>query len=257
MKDYGTIDPKPDNETGIQLSIDLSDPFGEKDIFANEEFWKECRQSIKACEGRLNNEKCQMKTRAQWLLRKHVKEETDVDLIYYLLTVVHDEYAECALKRPQDELHYPTFLYELSELVLAILEIDNKGDEKYNQLIFPTSRSNFKCSILHLAAERSLTQIIKYAVEFYPKLGNKAVSIDDEDYYPLHFLLEKKDEVLPAPIMKATDESASFLISVMENDRVRLLFESSDRELASFKFKDLIIHGGFNRYPSQQNFEDH
>ena len=61
-----------------------------------------------------------MKTRARWLLKKHAKEETDVDLIYYLLTVVHDEYAECALKRPQDELHYPTFLYEVCSILESI-----------------------------------------------------------------------------------------------------------------------------------------
>ena len=109
--------------------------------------------------------------------------------------------------------------FKLSELVLAILEIDNKGEEKYKHMIFPSTRSRFKCSILHLAAERSLTQIIKYAVEFYPKLGNKSLNVDDDNFYPVNFLLEKKDKVLSDSLMKATDEAASFLLGVMEKDR--------------------------------------
>ena len=108
---------------------------------------------------------------------------------------------------------------KLSELVLCILEIDNENEEKYNQMIFPSTRSPFKCSILHLAAERSLTQIIKYAVEFYPKLPNKSLNVDDDNCYPVNFLLEKKDiPYLSDKWTKETDEAASFLLGVMGRD---------------------------------------
>ena len=110
-------------------------------------------------------------------------------------------------------------LFKLSEMVLCILEIDNEGEEKYNQMIFPSNRSRFNCSILHLAAERSLTQIIKYAVEFYPKLGNKSLNVDDDNCYPVNFLLEKKDiPDMSDSLMKATDEAASFLLGAMGRD---------------------------------------
>ena len=39
---YGSIDKKPGISGGnvqIQLTIDLSDPFGEKEIFENKKFW--------------------------------------------------------------------------------------------------------------------------------------------------------------------------------------------------------------------------
>lgn len=111
------------------------------------------------------------------------------------------------------------FDQKLSELVLAILEIDNAGPEDYKHMIFPSTRSSFKCSILHLAAERSLVQIIKYAVEFYPKLGNKPLNVDGDNFYPVNFLLEMKDNVLSESTMKATDEAASFLLSKMQRDR--------------------------------------
>jgi len=40
---YGSISPKDQKQpsTEISLTIDPNDPFGEKSIFANEEFWKE------------------------------------------------------------------------------------------------------------------------------------------------------------------------------------------------------------------------
>ena len=113
---------------------------------------------------------------------------------------------------------YIFLTFKLSEMVLCILEIDNEGEEKYNQMIFPSNRSRFKCSILHLAAERSLTQIIKYAVEFYPKLGNKSLNVDDDNCYPVNFLLEKKDKYMSNSLMNATDEAASFLLGVMDKN---------------------------------------
>jgi len=101
----------------------------------------------------------------------------------------------------------------------VLLEIDNEGEEKYSKLSFPTPGSNFKRSILHIAAERALTQIIKYTVEFYPSLVHNPTNVDDDNYYPLHFLLEKKDKVVSDYVTQQTDEAASFLVSVMENER--------------------------------------
>ena len=104
-------------------------------------------------------------------------------------------------------------------MILVLLEMDNEGDEKYSKLCFPTPGSNFKRSILHIAAERGLTQIIKYAVEFYPSLVHNPTNVDDDNYFPLHFLLEKKDQVISDYVTQQTDEAASFLVSVMENER--------------------------------------
>ena len=115
--------------------------------------------------------------------------------------------------------HLSFYYLKLSELVLCILEIDNEGEKKYNQMIFPSTQSRFKCSILHLAAERSLTQIIKYAVKFYPELPNKSLNVDDDNCYPVNFLLEKIDiPYLSDKWTKETDDAASFLLNSMDSN---------------------------------------
>ena len=103
-------------------------------------------------------------------------------------------------------------------MVLCILEIDNESEKKYNQMIFPSNRSRFKCSILHLAAERSLALIIKYAVEFYPELGNKSLNVDDDNCYPLNILLEKKDINMSDSLRNETDIAASILLDAMDTN---------------------------------------
>jgi len=108
---------------------------------------------------------------------------------------------------------------KLSEMVLVILEMDNEDKEKYSEMIFTLPDSQYKGSILHIAAHRSLTQIIKYIVEFYPDLAYKTLKVDGDGYYPLHYLLMKKDKVVSSFVTKQTDEAASFLVSIMENER--------------------------------------
>ena len=71
----------------------------------------QCRQAVADSDGKLSNEKCQMKTRAKYLIEKFSEDKKDTDLIFHLLTLVHDEYLESALHQP--ELHYPTFVYEV------------------------------------------------------------------------------------------------------------------------------------------------
>ena len=104
-------------------------------------------------------------------------------------------------------------------MVLVILEMDNEDKEEYSKMIFTLSDTQYKGSILHIAAQRSLPQIMKYIVEFYPELVHTPVIVDGDRYYPLHYLLMKKDAVISNFVTKQTDEAASFLVSVMENER--------------------------------------
>lgn len=71
----------------------------------------QCRKAVEDSNGKLSNEKCQMKTRAKYLVEKFSQDKSETDLIFHLLTTVHDEYSENALHQP--ELHYPTFVYEV------------------------------------------------------------------------------------------------------------------------------------------------
>ena len=62
-----------------------------------------------------------MKTRAKYLVEKFSGGKSETDLIFHLLTVVHDDYAENALHQP--ELHYPTFVYEVYNYLSRILKL--------------------------------------------------------------------------------------------------------------------------------------
>ena len=79
----------------------------------------QCRKAVENSDGKLSNEKCQMKTRAKYLVDKFSSEKTETDLIFHLLTVVHDEYYENALH--QSDLHYPTFVYEVINQTLKLI----------------------------------------------------------------------------------------------------------------------------------------
>lgn len=241
---YGSIEEgiANSNDTEINLTINPEDPFGEKEIFDNDDFWDDIQR---ICENEnISREKAQHKARVNWLTAKFEKDQPGKHLLEHLLTNVHDSYLECATQAVEGIHHYPTFVYELSEFALCILEQDNVGKESYSKFLFGEDNSR---TILHIAAERSLTQIIKYIVEFYPDIVYHTQNVNNDEYYPLHFLLLKKDENLSEYLQKETDASACFLVSVMNHERVRNLFQSVNRKKASFFFKDFIIRDSYKR----------
>ena len=60
---------------------------------------------------------------AYYLIDKFSSEKNETDLIFHLLTIVHDEYYENALH--QSDLHYPSFVYEVMTIFFRYREILN------------------------------------------------------------------------------------------------------------------------------------
>jgi len=203
---------------------DVFDPNRPFDETFDDQFWIEVKDLYANGKNKLSHAKSQRIVRL-----KRMKENLgeDEDLMVHLLVTIHDRYEMYCKNENKYEL-YPTFAFELSEFASILLtdDVKNTGEEEecaYEQLL---EVGDDMKTVLHLAAERNLTQVVEYTVSLHPNLVY-VTTLDDE--YALNFALINRN-----------DDVASVLVDSMENGRVRDLFEANEMRGAVFKFQDFI-----------------
>lgn len=150
------------------------------------------------------------------------------DPLVFLLTDVHDEYVKYA----NDPQIMSSFKQQLSEFANIIITEDYQStfDQKNRIYAWPLDIHNEgKKTILHLVAERNLTEIAEIYIGFYPGLVYEPTSGQGLDRLPLELSL-----------LKRYDDVSSFLAKHMLHERVRDLFESNETFDARFQLADII-----------------
>lgn len=122
-----------------------------------------------------------------------------------------------------------------------LLEFDFDDEKKYVDDV-ELSDGTMK-TILHLAAERYLHEVVKVILDFHPTLVDCTTEVGDDDWLPLYFALEfkpeendttscccnwvtnlckktdKEAEKILKEELKRKDETASMLIKAMEKEQ--------------------------------------
>lgn len=129
----------------------------------------------------------------------------------------------------------------MAEFTSVLLEIDFNGDKNYEDEFELADGS--MTTILHLAAERYLYEVVKVILEYYPDLAGCTAEVGNDDWLPLYFALdfqpgesktsnccswvtsifkttEEKDmEDMLTEELKRKDETASMLIKAMDKEQ--------------------------------------
>jgi len=238
----------------------MTDPFGEN-YQQDTEFWKKVSTCFRANKEQIKWFDIEMKLRLERLVK--IYEGQSKDPLVELVTTAYDRFDHFVKQHGNEEIK-DSFVKQLTEFATIMLREDYNGyasfpidgdsmkhdeckesnksrentDRHYASLI-TTEHFDGKTSILHLAAQRNLTEVAKVYLSYYPGyVCREDTPNEDTSSEParmaVEWALEENYE---------HDDVCCFLMKSTLNERVRRLFEGNEKTPADYSLLDLINKG--------------
>jgi len=213
------------------LSIDIEDDAAVKRFLKNpygetwdRDFWNEVTELFDGGK-EVGWSAALNKVRIDHIRKKFEIEKKDVLLAMF---EIFDEFH----KHVSENQMIASFKQQFSQFVTIILkeDFDSTEDQKKRHYAWtlPVSNEGQK-TILHLATERDLLDVVKSYCKLYPGHVYEPTTDHGKNRIPVEFAL-----------LNSHDATAAFLIKQMLHERVRDLFQSDEAFEARFKFSDVI-----------------